>query len=144
MLSATELATVSLEMMPTICDGRQRPSARRHHGHRGLAARHALHHVEHDVVLSRQREVALRDVAEMHSAIGRLDAAPQPGVDPHDTGDAVAARDNDVMEAMVVRMIAAGRRRSRASAGTMVTSRSMTSPARRTRNMLACIAFGTK
>ena len=35
-----------------------------HHGYAGATARHARHNVEHDLVLSRDDEVALRHVAK--------------------------------------------------------------------------------
>ena len=65
----------------------------------GVVARHALNHVEHDVVFARQREIALRDVAKMHAAVGLLDAAAQTDIDAHHAGDVIAARHHDMLEA---------------------------------------------
>ena len=73
-----------------------------------------------------------------------LDAAPQAGVDADDACDVVAARHDDMLEAMFVGIFDAENASKSASAGRMFTSRSMTSRARRIRNILACKAFGMK
>ena len=65
MLSATESAMCSLEMMPMISDRAARGrSPLTTTAMAGVMACHALHHVEHDVALARDGEIALRHVAE--------------------------------------------------------------------------------
>src|SRR5579862_7063195 len=51
-------------------------AGRRHHRHGRVAPCHPLHHVEHDVVLASECEIALNNVAEMHAGIGGLNATP--------------------------------------------------------------------
>ena len=77
-----------------------------HDRHNGVMARHALHHVEHDVALACDGEIALRDVAKAHAAIGLFDAAPQRRVDAHDAGNVVAARHHHMPKAALIGVLA--------------------------------------
>jgi hypothetical protein len=55
------------------------------------APRYPLDDVEHDVALAGDGEILLHEIAETDVAVGLLDAAPQAGIDLHDTGDVIAA-----------------------------------------------------
>src|SRR5579872_480120 len=81
------------------------PLSADNHGHARMVARHALHHVEHNVALAREREIALGDDAEMDTAISLLDAAAQPEIDAHDAGDVIASRHHHMLETGAARML---------------------------------------
>ena len=110
--------------------------------HDGVPAPHPGDHVKSDVVFPGQREVAGRDIAKGDVRSGLGDAGPQCGVDADDAKDAVALGDDDVAHADAMIGPAQETRSRPSSAGTIRKSRSMTSFALRTRNMLAWSAFG--
>ena len=99
MPSATESATCSLEMMPrtSAAVGTLVPATTT-----AVASPHSLDHLEADIVLVGDHEVALRDLAKGNAGIGGFEATPEPDVDARHALDAIIADDDAVLERTLV------------------------------------------
>ena len=118
------------------------PTAAHDDSHDRALAPDPLDHFESDIVFAHDREIGPGDVAQGDAGMDAFEAAAQPRIDAHDAEYTVVAGGNDVPHAAAMigpaqELVEEGVCRQHEE------SVSITSEARRTRNILACSAFGT-